>query len=323
MKVVNTLRQAKARAIRRKISKSGIAIVSTRRSGSTLLADVIAANRGIWFANEPFAVFPEHPEFELKSRLLPPKEHSQFFQLSGDELERFETYTNGLLSAAYPQLGTCRRVKFPLLADRVCLKILNAPWMLDWFLAVPNCSTLFLIRHPGAQASSVLRQGWEFAVEAYFRSDEALQLYFNNEQIDLGNKVLRRGDPWEVAILDWIVLNTPGIRCQNPSLQFVYYEELVTNPLEFSEKVLNKGLDLCELRRMNSMFDVPSNSSMMSSKDTRLAIKSQDKTTLLSGWMSKIGNKDLDRAQTLLDRFEISLYSMREARPLAHSASVG
>jgi len=315
MRIVDILREVKARAIRRNISETGIVIISARRSGSTLLADVIAANRGIWIADEPFAVFSQHQAFELKRQLLPPREHSQYFQLSNDELVRFEEYANGLLDARYPALGTSRRVKFPLIADRVCLKILNAPWMLDWFLAKPRCSTIFLIRHPGAQASSVLRQGWAFAVEAYFRNEEALRLYFNDEQIEFGRDVLRRGNPWEVAILDWIVINTPGIRCKNPLLRFVCYEELATNPADFAENVLYKDLGLCELERMKSMFDLPSNSSMMSTQHTRRAIEEGDKATLVSSWMNKVDGKDLDKAQAILDRFEISLYKMHDALP--------
>ena len=114
-----------------------------------MLADVIASNPGIWLADEPFAMFPNHPGYALKQRLLPEREHSQFFALNPTELEQFDRFANGLLTARYRELGTCRRLHQGVYADRVCMKILNAPWMLDWFLEREDVDCIFHDTPPG------------------------------------------------------------------------------------------------------------------------------------------------------------------------------
>lgn len=294
--------------------------MSSRRGGSTLLADVIASNRGVWLAPEPFAVFPAHPAYDLKRKLLPQREHSQYFALSPKEEAQFKHFVALLFSAAIPQLGTCRRTRFPLLTDRVCLKVLNALWMLDWFLDEPDCEVLSLSRHPGSQATSVLRQGWDFSAEAYFRAPENLSGLMTSTEIALGQEILQEGSPWEIAILDWIVGNLPAIRSEDPTLIRVRYEHIVENPEPFTTEILQKRLGLQERERMLQTFGVPSNSSSMSEGSTLNAIAIGDKERLLQGWIDHVSGTDRDRAQRILDAYGITDYSMSNAYPLQASA---
>lgn len=312
-----TFRAVKARVLIRSISKPPIVIVASRRGGSTMLADVIACNPGIWLADEPFAVLPNHPGYELKQRMLPYREHSQYFDLHGADLDRFEDYVDGLMRARLSELGTSRRTRLPFNADRVCLKVLNAPWMLEWFLAQLGGDVIFMTRHPAAQALSVLRQNWDFGVKAYFNRPRALLEYFSEAQIRVGRKILDHGSDWEVAILDWIVNTRPGFASASPDLISVRYENLVADPRSFIADVLVGRLRLPELERMAETFGIPSNSSYMSDGDTRNAIAAGNKDKLLCAWMKQIDGSDRNKAQYLLDHFDVSAYSMSSPEPLA------
>ena len=52
------LRTLKARLIRFEKVAPPVLVFGLRRGGSTMVTDAIAANRGVWFADEPFAMFP-------------------------------------------------------------------------------------------------------------------------------------------------------------------------------------------------------------------------------------------------------------------------
>lgn len=316
MKWPEGLRQLKAKWVRRNISEKPIIILASRRGGSTVLADVIASNRGVWFANEPFAVFPSHPDLALKQRLLPYREHSQYFDLEGHELEQFRNYVSGLLRAEYSSLGRCRRVKFPFHTNRVCLKILNAPWMLNWFLDNAKGDVIFLTRHPAAQALSVNRQEWDYGVRAYFSRPHALAKVFSSDQIAFGLDILNRNNKWEVAILDWIMTTHHGRASKDPRLIKVAYEHMVVNPTSFCEDILCRRLKLSELERMKARFGVPSNSSSLTTQSTLDAIAAGDKEKLLSDWTRQIGDEEKRTAQAILDRFNVVEYDMSHHMPL-------
>ena len=310
------LRALKANLIRTRISKPPILIFAARRGGSTMLADAIACNRGVWFANEPFAVFPGHQQFQVKSRYLPRLSHSQFFDLSAEEHQQFESYVGGLLEGNIRSLGTCRSAGARMLADRVCLKILNANWMLPWFVENSSCDSVFLTRHPGSQAVSVLRQGWGFGVEAYFDKPAALRRYFTPDQIEFGQGILASSDRWRKAILDWVIINAPGLFEKNDArVTRVAYEHLVLNVESFTEQVLIGKLGLEARDRMLMSFASPSNSSTLSMHETRDAIVEGKRKLLISRWLDEITPQQSIAAQEILDRFNVELYSMDDPKP--------
>ena len=134
------LRQAKARLLRFTSEAPPVLVFGLRRGGSTMVADAISANRGVWFADEPYAMFPQRPGFALKSARMFVPEHSHFFDLDEDQQERFSSFTHDLLNGQFRALGTARHTLPGLRANRSSLKVLNAPWMLPWFVRETGAS---------------------------------------------------------------------------------------------------------------------------------------------------------------------------------------
>lgn len=288
-----------------------IIIMATRRGGSTMLADAVAANRGVWFANEPFAILPTHQAYEFKRAQLQEVLHSHYFALEGPIAQQFEAYANGLLDARFRELGNCRKTKPPLRADRVCLKVLNALWMIDWFCVHSDSHVLPLLRHPAAQALSVLRQGWGFPVEAYYAEREKLAGQFNDIQQSLMEDVLRSEDPWRIAMLDYVV--TTKVMREKHGAALFRYEDIVRAPVAFVDEVLIARYGLTDRDAMIAALGKPSGSSRMSTSTTNSAITKGDTETILKGWMTKLDKSQVQSGQQILDAFEVSQYNLQEA----------
>lgn len=274
-----------------------------------MVADAVAGCPHVWFSNEPYAVLPAHPAYALKRSLLPKAEHSHYFALQGGDLDRFADYTSKLLKAELRPLGTCRHPGFPPRADRTCIKVLNAPWMLEWFEANTDALILTVIRHPAAQALSVLRQGWAFPAEAYARRPGDLEAHFSPPQIDALRGVLRQDDPWAAAILDWVVTSHPLRRMGGADVLRWTYEDIVADPDRFAGEVLVRAFALPLPDRVRHTFHRPSNSSRMSESATRAAILGRDLDRILNGWSDRLDDRMRDEGQRILDLFEISGYS--------------
>lgn len=271
----------------------------------------------MWSANEPMAVYPGRPAYKLRRKALPQMEHSQYFGLYGSDLEKFENYVRNLLAVRYKSLGGCRNCGFPVIARRVCLKVLNSPWMLDWYLDYTDAHVVFLMRHPASQALSVIRQKWDYAVKAYFNRPEELEKTFTDRQIRCGRDILRRGDIWEMAILDWTVGTHHGRMSARSDLIKVFWEDLVANPADFVETVLAGKLGLRDIERHLETIRKPSNSSYMSTQENLDYICKGDIDRLLTSWTAKINDGDKKRAQEILDIFGVTAYSMDNVLPRA------
>ena len=314
----NILRTTKKHLIIPKIKKPPVIIIASRRGGSSLVSDMLSSQKGVWISNEPFAVLPAHPNYNLKQRLLPFKEHSQYFNLIGEELDKFKSYVSGLLSIEHRKLGTCINTKFPLITDRVCLKILNTPWMLEWYIENTNAQVIFFTRHPGSQAVSVLRQGWDFPVKAYFNKAHVLRDIFSEEQVEFGFEIIKNDNAWEVAILDWVVTTHVGRTSKKTKVIKTTYEHIVSHPDEFIADVMINTLGCDEVDKIRKTLSLPSGSSRLSTDKSISAIQSNNKSELLSLWRNHVDEKQLLAAQAILDKFDVKSYSMYENMPLVY-----
>ena len=256
---------------------------------------------------------PGHQNFDIKTKYLPQRPHSQFFELSKGEEVSVRHYMNLLQQCRLPH-GWIGHPKPFYVADRVVYKILNAPALIDWFADEFNLRTVFLARHPAAQALSVLRNRWGFSAEAYFAEDRFLVRYFTSEQIETGRAILREGSDWEKSILNWVVeVFVPLYRSRNPGLR-LFYEQLVLEP-DVIVSALADYLDLGDKKAMLEVVDKPSGSSRMCTDSTLSLIRGDQRQQLVNKWQGTLEPDQLREAQDILDRFEIDAYSMYESVP--------
>lgn len=315
MAIKNLARALKRKALRYKQGpRPNLCVLGIRRGGSTLLADMIAAQPGIWFANEPFAVFKKHQNAGAQlGRWLPELKHSQFFDLTDEQTAQVDRYVDLLQRGAIP-IGTARHPRFPLTADRCCIKVLNTPFLADRFAQWHGMQSVFLTRHPAAQALSILRQGWGYSAEAYFEKPEFLAEYLTGEQIDLGQRILSNASDWEKAILNWWIENLYPLKHATTLKHVLTYEELTLMPEAWIDTLCD-SLQLDDPAGMLGLANRPSNSSNMSTGDTVKQIAGSNRMGLVTGWQKKVTPEMTQKAQAILDAFGVDVYRMDDAMP--------
>lgn len=302
------LRAAKARMLRFSAQTPPVLVFGLRRGGSTMVADAICANPGVWFSDEPYAMFPDRADFARKSARLFVPDHSHFFALDGGQLDRFSSFTHDLIAARFRAIGTARRTLPGLRADRSSLKLLNVPWMLPWFAEHTDAHIISLIRHPGAQARSVLRQNWGFPLEAYLARPDVLEETFGRSQLDVMHRIWFDGDQWSRAILDWVVTSHPLRMAQGKRVYRVRYEDIVRGPEQFIDEILVGHARLQDRESMLAAILNPSGSSSMSTADANRSIASRDVDKILNGWRSHCSAEELTRGQEILEMFDVKEY---------------
>ncbi len=301
------LKRTKAKLLRFKQTDKPILVLGLRRGGSTMVTDAISCNPGIWFADEPYAMFPNREGFEEKSKRLHIPKHSHYFGLDKNKMDEFSEFTKDLLSAKFRTMGTSRKTLAGFRANRTCLKILNAPWMIDWFSSNTSGHILSVIRHPGAQAKSVLRQGWGYPVEAYLERQNFLEPYFSAKQLNFCENIFKNGNFWQKAVLDWVITSHPLRQHSNNNL-LVKYEDIVISPEKFTDDVLIKEFNLTDREAMINSFLKPSGSSKMNTKESTSAIQLRDLDKIIDGWRDSTNSEELIMGQDILDAFSVSEY---------------
>ncbi|MEM9484387.1 MAG: hypothetical protein AAGA83_11915, partial [Cyanobacteria bacterium P01_F01_bin.116] len=174
---------------------------------------------------------------------------------------------------------------------------------------------LFLIRHPAAQALSLMRLDWRYSASIYFERPEFLAQYFSSAQIEYGNKILAEGSNFQKAILSWIcdviypLKYSKQVSCQ------LFYEHLIDQP-EVWIQYLCEILKLQDSDLMKQLMNQPSGSSSLSTSDINSAIAKGDSRHLLRKWDDKITPSERKNGQEVLDCFEIKCYTMYDIMPI-------
>src|SRR5262249_51118185 len=157
------------------------------RGGTTLLVEMLSAERGMWTVNEPFPVLVR-PESKVLGTWLSQTRHDQYFALKDEVREQVERFITALVKGKIP-FGYCRRPRFPFRADRLLLKIHRSPALIDWFAQSLGFQVIFLTRHPAPTALSTLRNGWSCSAEALSERFDCLREFLDNDQITFGRRL--------------------------------------------------------------------------------------------------------------------------------------
>ena len=156
-------------AIRFEPSQRPICLYGARRSGSTLLMEVIGVNRGVMFSDQPFGLYTA---ISANINRLPLFPYGQIAFPDPEEEGIFRTYVEGILSgrirANIPWKFWSRGFHFS--NNRICLKITDAKAMIDWIDHQFDVHTVVLTRHPIAQALSVEANRWFTTGKGFLRN---------------------------------------------------------------------------------------------------------------------------------------------------------
>ena len=296
--------------------KADICVYSSRRGGSTMLMEILGANRGMSFSDQPFGLFTaSRPNINR----LPIFPYGQIYAPDEQEQALLKDYVDGLFAGEIPA-----NVPWKFWSgrgfgrtDRMTLKITDAKGLAGWFDSNYPVHTVVMTRHPIAQALSVQRIGWQITGKGFLRNDAYRRDHLTPELVEMCERVYAAGPSLACHVLDWGLENLPlikGLR-RNPHWVHVSYEGLVADSAAVVS-MLARRLDLPDEARMLEVAGRPSRSTKRSSTAATVKnIRSGDVDHLLLGWRRKADEAELAGCFELLERLGVRLYGADSAYP--------
>jgi hypothetical protein len=289
--------------------KKPICLYASRRSGSTLLMQIISANRGVMFSDQPFGMYSVS---SANINRLPVFAYSQIACPDEDEsaiLRRyFQRLIDGRIRANTPWKFWSR--DFHFFNDRICLKITDAKAMIDWFDQQFDVNTVVLTRHPIAQALSVARNHWLTTGKGLLKNSHFCEQWLTDDLESMCWNLYRHGTELEGRIIDWVLENLVPLRLlrDRPDWLYVSYEDLIVHTPAVIDCLAEK-LQLVDRRAMTRQAVQPSRSVKgASSRERQQLISQRNQDRLVDWWRANISADELSACFRILDRFGIDLY---------------
>ncbi len=291
-----------------------IALVGSRRSGSTLLMQMIAHNKGVKSIAQPYGPFTAT---SWQMRHLPWPVGGRFVCPSDEECKRLRLYTQQIRAGRLHVQEPWRfwRRDFHFVSNRVVLKTTYAHYLEPMFLDL-GMQVVRYLRHPVAQSLSCRRNSWGDLLD-YFAAHHAFRTrVLTADQNMLFENIHACGSSLERYVLGWCRENLPLFAPAGAETITVFYEDIVAHP----ELAVDHLSEFCSLDARQAMLRMTGQSSLsvkgLSETATAKAIAAGDRTHLLSRWREKLAPEDLAKAQAVLDIFPGCPYRADQIMPL-------
>lgn len=306
--------------------KPNIAVFGSRRSGSTLLMQTIAANPGLKSIDQPDSVFSASA---YQARLLPIRDCGQLHHLDDQEQHIFKAYIEAIVAGELHVNEPWRfwGRNFAWRSDRLVFKITNGHGAAQWMTTTFGWQAVALVRHPLSQSLSVRRLeggpgGWHSRAPGLFRSEAYCRDHLDDGLVARAHDIWRSGDALDRHVLGWILENLPLLKAwrQEPAWSLVSYEAMVLEPEQVVEG-LATTLDLADRQHMRATLGEESVSVRnLSASERKEAIRRGDRQALLASWRRHVDADALRRYGDWFEAFGIDLYrpDRDEPEPLLH-----
>jgi hypothetical protein len=318
VQVKDPLRTALAQSVKELIWRCGlrlsackrpICLYASRRSGSTLLMEMIGVNPGVMFSDQPFGIYTAS---SANINLLPVFAYGQIAYPDEEEQAILTQYLEGLFSGRVKANAPWKfwSPEFHFRNDRVCLKITDAKPLIEWIDRQFDVHTVMLTRHPIAQAISVANVGWLPTGKGLLRNRGYVERWLSDDLEAFCWEAYRSGSELVRRTLDWAIENLPLIALlpKHPDWLYVSYEDLVANTRAVVDTLADR-LELPARNRMIARANRPSRSTRReSTAERQQMIQDHDREKLLNSWQTKIAPDELRDCFEVLDRFAINLY---------------
>lgn len=288
-----------------------ILLFSTPRSGSTWLLEMIAGQPRIKTVREPLNIRLDHICEMLGLNTWEELYEEKNFPLILEYLKSFSK--NSKIHYRFKKEKPFTDT-WHFITNRLLYKILhgleNRVEELTYEL---DATSIVLMRHPIPVSLSreVLPR-----LEAYQNSD--YKKHFTSSELDLAKRITDNGSIFEKGILSWCFQNKVLIEQSKAGL-LLSYEELVMN----RDCVLPKISDHLKLPDPQKMLKRSRKASGSTSKSTKRSVKllkevrmgEKSYLKLIEKWKKKTSSEMIEKAQNILDEFEISAYRAEAIMP--------
>ncbi len=292
-----------------------IFLFSSRRSGSTLLRDMIASQPNFNYIDEPLN-FAQN-QYNPYRKLFPGDQHGQIVSLDDQKEKTLKNYIEGILDRKYITRSQWRAFdkNYHWLWKRYVVKELNAKNLIPWFENYfgERIKIIYHIRNPFAVAASLVERGWSHYFNVYLEDAEYSDKYITPQIRSMAAKINHCGSDAEKYILDWCFENYVPLKLYRQRTWItISYESIVSDPASVSKKLCSV-LDLPNADTMMNIVAKPSPTPL--SRHSRSKIKSNGPESRLASWQQKFDPDVINDFSKILDAFEIDLYSSKSAYP--------
>lgn len=192
------------------------------------------------------------------------------------------------------------------------MKNINATPLIDWFTEKFDVDIVYLVRHPGAVADSLVRRGWKNAAQAYLENTVYRERWLTVEQRRLAQQILDKGSAFQQYVLEWCLDNLYPLRVyKKRSWLTLSYEELVLRTSKVV-RLLCERLRLPDPERMLRVLRMPSRTT---SVDSKRMVKTEGPGALVVQWLKHINQKEIESMKELLDTFKVEIYKANSPYP--------
>ena len=287
-----------------------VLLVTTPRSGSTWLMELIWGQPGFKAISEPLDL-----RREAVRRVLGLGCWEDLYGRSS--AGRVEAYLKDLVEGRLRFLDPSPRLRhWRPLTRRVVVKLLHGcEDRLPRLEEVLGARVVLLLRHP--IPVSLSRRELP-RLRAFLESDYAG--HFRPEELAFARRIAARGDPLERAVLDWTLQNAVPLRTRRPSWLLLSYEQLVLEPGPLLRR-LAEHLALPRPDRLEAELPRPSLTTRKSERSTAEVLRrgtgAERQRYLVERWRERVPR---EREAALLEipaRFGVDVYRPGSALPRA------
>jgi len=312
-------RALQALHITRRPFKKAIIIFSTRRSGSTLLMELIHSQKGVNYSDQPLDLWRYHPY----RGCLPQPCLYRFISLDPEEEGKLYLFFHRLLNGrikVYSQWNIFDP-NYSFVVNRLVVKLLNAKPLMDWFDNHFDVEIVYLLRHPIPTALSIMRRGWGCTAEAFLRDDHFRCLYLGGAETEECHRILEQGSALQKHVLEWGLENIAPLSVfKERAWLTLTYEELIARPPLVCQLLADR-LGLPDAERMWRRVSRPSKT--MSSR-SKADIIEKGPRYLLRRWMDEIDPGVAREAMEMLEELcGISVYAADNPFPVPELCHFG
>ncbi len=273
-------------------SKS-IIIAGSGRSGTTWLAEIIAACHGCRLVFEPFDCrkVPQAKNLPLRTYMRPDGNYPQWELLIRDTL-------TGKITNKWTNSFNIRHF-----ASQCVIKTIRANLMLGWISQKYNNNIVYIIRHPCATVFSRLQLNWDTHLDVFLSQQELMEDYLFPYESLIKNAKTKV----EQHTIMWCIENIiPLKQLAKYNYFFITYEQLCLQ----TEIEINNILSFLGLHHNSNVSKAIYKRSM--SRPNSAIITGKDK---LSSWTEQLSRNDIKLILNIVTQFEINIYN---SNPIPH-----
>ena len=288
-----------------------VALFATRRGGSSWIMQVISASPEFRYIAQPFVAYDKGGHW---GHGIVSYDYARFLDPTEDELTDIGGFIDGILSGRYVLRAPWRvwEPNFWRRKSRTVMKILQAKPLMPWFERQFGMNIVYLLRHPLAQASSVIKSGWPSMHMTFLNHSSFVEKNLDAEQMRYCMEIASQGSLLDQHVLTWCLDNLVALRAlKTPnSWTVITYEDCVLHP-QATIQSLADALNLSSTQQMQRQMSVVSRTARFSNEsDSQVLGESQ-----LAKWKKNVSKDEIASAFDILKALDIDAYSADSLLP--------